>query len=195
MRQTTITVQKTVPLLEIRIDDSAESPRSWDNLGYLITKESRYSSPDNHPEYERIISETWDEASDVENHIELIKARIPEAIYIVPVSKYEHSGVSYTRGVSRWWDQWVVGFYIITEKSRDLMGTEPEYFDQCIDGELETYTAWANGNVYGFILRDESWNEIDSCWWLYSLEDIRDHIQWYNPDWRNEDLSEYIIYS
>lgn len=58
MRQTTITVQKTVSLLEIRIDDSAESPRSFDNLGYFITKETRYGSPDNHPEYERIVAET-----------------------------------------------------------------------------------------------------------------------------------------
>ena len=195
MRQTTITVQKTIPLLEIRIDDSAESPRSWDNLGYFITKESRYNSPDNHPEYERIISETWDEASDPENHIELIKQRIPEAIHVVPVSKYEHSGVSYTRGVSRWWDQWVVGFYIITEKSRDLIGTEPEYFDQCIDGELETYTAWANGNVYGFILRDTNWDELDSCWWMYSLDEIHDQINGFDPSWKDEDLSDYIIYS
>ncbi len=73
------------------------------------------------------------------------------------------------------------------------MGTEPEYFDSCIDGELKTYTAWANGEVYGFILRDKEGNEIDSCWWMYSLDEIHEQIDGFDPSWKDEDISQYIV--
>jgi hypothetical protein len=37
----------------------------------------------------------------------------------------------------------------------------------CMRGEIETYLAWADGEVYGFVVEDEDGNHVDSCWGFY----------------------------
>lgn len=192
----TATVEK--PLLVIKYDDSPESPREWSNLGYFITCERRYTSPDGkaRPDIQRIVEQTGDESSDTADHIERITAAINDetsetVLLIVPVYKYEHGGVAYRRGSASGWDYSNCGFYIVTDKSADELGTPADHFTSVIDGELETYTAYANGEVYGYILHDEYGEVVDSCWGFYDLDHIKENL----PDeWKNEDLSDYLVY-
>lgn len=194
MKNITYTTQVTKAQLEIRYDDCAESPREWDNLGYFITLERNYNTPDKNPTLERIIKEASEDASNCTEHIanitKLIASEFDEKLaYIVPVSKYEHGGVTYRRGERHGWDEGVAGFYIVTKESaKDIPDVD---FDKVIEQELETYTAWANGEVYAFILYDNDGDVIDSCGGFFDIDDIKEYLP---EEWKNENLSDYLKY-
>jgi len=191
------TYKKTVeePLLEIKYDEGGESPREWSNLGYFITVDSDYISPDKNDELQRIIKETGEEANSQEEHIEMITERYQEetgyhieAIY--PITKYEHSGVSYSLGAKHGFDYSNNGFYIVTTESQKEVGTKEKDFEKVIKEELEVYNKWCNGEIYRFVLYDSKGEWIDSCGGFFDIEDIREHLP---EEWKDEDLSEYLI--
>ena len=181
------------PKLVISYDQGAQSPREWDNLGYFITVDSRYSSPDKNEEIEGIVKCEGDNATSTENHAKLIKEKInslgEKVLAIYPVSKYEHSGVSYSLGESRGFDYSNNGFYIVTERSAKITGTKKKDFEKVIEKELEIYTQWANGENYRFLLYDNDGEFEDSGGGFYDVEDIREYLP---AEWENEDLSQYI---
>lgn len=39
-------------------------------------------------------------------------------------------------------------------------------------GFLDTYNAWANGQVYGYMLETANGEHIDSCWGFYDIDDM-----------------------
>lgn len=41
---------------------------------------------------------------------------------------------------------------------------------------LKDYTEWAQGNVYGVVIEDQSGNEIDACWGFIGDDSVQDHI-------------------
>lgn len=183
------TVEK--PRLVIKYDDSAESPRQWDNLGYFITCEKQHNSPDDNEDLKSLIQNAGDESSSLEEHIEKIKAEMKNngygtVRYITPVCRYEHGNVVYRRGTAHGFDYSNCGFYIVTKDE----GLTVEQIEKNIDAELETYTQWMNGEVYGFMLYDEQGEQIESVWGFYDIEDIREYL----PDeWKNENLEDYLI--
>lgn len=192
------TYTKTIeqPRLVIKHDDSPESPREWDNLGYFITSEQRYMSPDGKKAegVQSIVESAADDANNSEHHAELITAAINEmgetvkAIYLV--YRYEHGNVIYRRGTASGFDYSNCGFYIVTDKTADILGTPADRFDAVIDGELETYSAYTNGDVYGFTLYDDNGEHEDSCWGLYDIDDIKEAL----PDsFKNEDMHDYLV--
>lgn len=192
------TYKKTVeaPRLVIEYDKSAESPRTdRDNLGFFFTREGHKISPDgkDHELY-NIMIEAADEAESTADHMERIKTAAKEAgidiVAIYPVCRYEHGGVVYRRGTGKGFDYSNCGFYIVTKESQELIGTPDDRIEAMIDGELDEYTKWANGDVYGFTLYDENGDHEDSCWGFYDLEAIKEHL----PDeWKGEDMAEYLV--
>lgn len=198
MKNITYTTQVTKPQLEIRYDECAESPREWDNLGYFITLERKYNTPDKNPTLERIIREASEDASNCTEHIANIEKLMAlefdeKLVHIVPVSKFEHSGVIYRRGERHGWDEGVAGFYIVTKESaerlyKDITDVD---FDKVIEQELEVYTAWANGEVYAFILYGDDGEVIDSCGGFFDIDDIKEHLP---EEWKGENLSDYLRY-
>ena len=195
MKTFTKTTITEAPRLVIRYDESPESPREWSNLGFFITQDRNYNSPDNHPDFMEIIKETADEASDCQDHMKRIKKEIEyrlgeKVLAIYPMVKYEHSGVVYSRGEKHGFDYSNNGFYIITEASQKEIGTEPKDFEKVIDGEIELYNKWCNGEVYGYVLYNENGDRIDSCWGFYDIEDIRENLP---EEWKDEDLDDYLI--
>lgn len=198
MKTITKIIIKEVPQLIIRHDEFTESPRAWVNVGYFFTKERRYNSPDgtDHELYDCML-EGEEHASNTEEHMEYIKTFAKrdydiDVIHITPVYRYEHGRILYKRGTTRGFDVSNCGFYIVTKETAEDMGVDPtdtSAMDIYIDGELDTYTKYVNGEVYGYELFDESGERIDSCWGFYDLEDIRQEL----PDeWKEEDLAEYI---
>jgi len=199
-QKTTVT---TEPRLVIRYDEDIESPREWGPIGYFFTKSSRYNSPDgkDHELY-RIMLEAEEEATDTASHIEAIK-RLAKKEYketkdedlnivaIYPTYMYEHSNVVYRRGTAKGFDYSNNGFYIVTKKSLNGEKHTTKKLEAIIDGELETYTKWANGEVYGFFLYDQDGEEIDACGGFYDIDDIKEHLP---EEWANENLSSYIKY-
>ena len=178
-----LTYKKTIvvndsPRLEIDYSE-AQNPREDDNLGYFITKDSSYYSPDRHEIFEKIVSDTGDQASNQEDHMQMIKERIENdtdeiVIAMFPICKYEHSGVSYSLGTKHGFDNSNNGFYIITESSQDNIGVEPEDFEKCIQAELDIYNKYINGECYGFVLYNKDGEVEDSCSGFYDVEDIKE---------------------
>jgi len=194
--KTTVTKE---PRLVIRYEEDSESPRSWSNLGYFITVDRDYHSPDKHEELESIIKSTGDEAEDQDDHIKRIKDEFNQAlpqdekiIAIYPVVKYEHSGVCYSLGTKHNFDYSNNGFYIVTDKTQKELGTAKKDFEQTIKNELETYNSYFNGEVYYFTLYDRKGEMIESCGGYYKIDQIRAELP---KEWENADLDEYLIHN
>lgn len=183
------------PRLEIYNSEDELSPREDSNLGYFITCERNRLSPDKHAQLERIVRETGNLAETQEEHIKLIKRQMrAESTYkvvaIYPITRYEHGNVVYKLGTASGFDYSNCGFYIITADSAKQDGAEKKDFKKRIVAELETYTKWVNGEIYGFALFDEDGEELDRCGGFYNLEDIREELP---KEWAKEDLTKYII--
>jgi len=182
------------PRLVISYDQDPMSPREDTNLGYFITVDSNYHSPDKHEDLERIVKETGDIATSLEDHIKLMKSDIKvqteeEVIAIYPITKYEHGGVAYSLGEKHGFDNSNNGFYIITKNSQKETGVEEKNFEEAIEQELGAYNKYANGEVYGFILYKEDGEIEDSCWGFYDINDIKECLP---EEFKGEDLEEYF---
>lgn len=196
MKTYTKTIEVTKPRLVIEYDESPENPRKWDNLGYFITMERDYNSPDDNSDIKGIVKGTAELVDNIEDHIRLIKKELEgnwdygNVLAIYPVYRYEHGNVVYRRGMAQGFDYSNCGFYIVTDKSANILGTTPEHFEAVIDQELETYTKYTNGEVYGYTLYDEKGEMVDSCWGFYDIKDIKENLP---EDWKDEDMSDYLI--
>jgi hypothetical protein len=88
------------------------------------------------------------------------EARRPGAEFIAfPVYMYDHSGTSYSiRPFACPWDSGRAGAIFLrrADFGRPLR--------EAAESILAEYTAWANGQVYGFIIEDEEGEHLDSCW-------------------------------
>ena len=65
-------------------------------------------------------------------------------------------------------------------------------FRSIVEAEIETFSQWANGEVYHFTLYDDEGNEEDSLGGIYDLEEIKEYLP---EEWQEEDLSKYINYN
>lgn len=192
------TYKKTTdaPRLVIKYDTDVESPRMWEgNIGYFLTKENRYNSPDgtDNPLYQIMIDTQYQAANNADEHMELIKKEAEEQgiriTDIYPVYRYEHGNVVYRRGIAQGFDYSNCGFYIVTTKTIEGRTETTESIQKTIDDELETYTKYANGEVYYYILYNEQGEIEGSCGGFYSIDDIKEHLP---DDWKDEELSEYL---
>jgi len=184
------------PRLVIEYDTDSQSPRENDNIGFFLTDERNYNSPDGKDNrlYD-LMNETADEAENTADHIERIKGAAKEEgmkiVAIYPVYRYEHGGVAYRRGSAKGFDYSNCGFYIITDETlKNTIGkNDKKLIENGIDAELKEYTQWANGEVYRFTLYDEGGEEIDACGGFYDIEDIRENLP---EEWKDENLDEYL---
>lgn len=107
------------------------------------------------------------------------EAIIRKHAILLRVYKYEHSGVAYsTTPFSCGWDSGHTGYiYIPFAKVKSEYGCKyvtkkiRERAEAVISNEVEIYSKWANGNVYGYTVTDEDGEEAGACWGYYSEED------------------------
>ena len=196
----TYTKQIEEPRLAIGYDKHADSPRNNENLGYFITIEKRYQSPDNNEDLKSLIQNAGDEANDVIEHMEKIKVEMEANGYgkvehITPVYRFEHGNVIYRRGIANGFDYSNCGFYIVTDKTHEAYGSHAKPIEALIDGELEVYTSYVNGEVYEYLLRDTDGEEVDG--WrggFLSLAEIKeDLLANGHKEWKDEDMQNYLI--
>lgn len=191
-----IKIKKTIEInkLVIEFDEYSSSPRDWSNLGYFITIDKNYKSPDKYQELEDIIRETGNEATSQEEHIEMIKNRIEnetdeKVLKIYPVCKYEHGGINYFLETRQGFDYSNCGFYIITDKTQKELGTDKKDWEKVINQELENYNKWVNGEVYRYTLYDNNGEIDDTCGGFYGLDDVKEYLP---AEFQDEDLTQYI---
>ena len=136
-------------------DDNAISPRENDNLGTIAYGSRRYILGDHFASSDELAAIINDR-----NNIAL------------PVHAYIHSGVSLnTVGFSDPWDSGKSGYiYVSKDKVREWFGVKrisPKLYNRVLSvltAEIEEYNLYLNGESYGYIIKDDDGNEIDSCW-------------------------------
>ena len=158
--------------IKIERDELAGNPRNeWDNLStFYSVKSSRYMTG----------GKNDIEFSHREDLEEAIKELRKERAVIVEFS--HNCG-----------DQ-----YAVVEESQ----LQKEYIDygysmrkakyharRCAEGDIETYKAWAEGDVYGYIVEDEDGERVDSRWGYYgesgrkeAEKEAESIIQWHIED-------------
>jgi len=96
--------------------------------------------------------------------------------YIIPLWMYDHSGTAYRVGQNNPfncpWDSGRVGI-IALKRSEWGPKSEEEYF-KAAQSVAETYSDWANGNCYGYIIEDEEGEELDACWGFIGMEHVEE---------------------
>ena len=182
------------PKLVIGYDYDSDNPRNWSNLSILII---RNGLGDNDKYLNRELERTQYEVNNAEDHLELMKEIVEEhldseVIYSDFISKYEHSGVRYFTGQSSGWDYSNIGFVFVTEDSLKEIGCAEEDIERIVEAEIETFSQWANGDVYHFTLYDDEGNFVDSCGGFYDLEEMKEYLP---EEWQEEDLTKYINYN
>lgn len=156
--------------LKLVHDSSPDSPRNWDNLGTMICFHRRYDLGDKHS-YSSDDYSSWEEMKQA-----IIKEENPAVI--LPLYMYDHSGITIsTSPFSCRWDSGQIGFILVSKKKaleefggKIVTAKLKQKLQRILEGEVETYTQYVEGDVYGFQIVDEDDNHIDSCYGFYGSD-------------------------
>jgi hypothetical protein len=121
-----------------------------------------------------------------EHEDEEIARKVRDGDYIgMPVFAYVHGSVAiqaaYANPFHCQWDSGRSGWAYITKAGarshfgvRRITKAVKEKALDLIRSCVEEYSAYLNGEVYGFIIRDTNTGEsVDSCWGYYGMDDVK----------------------
>lgn len=163
-------------------DEAAENPRTFSgHYTTFYTFSNRRNSPDEHS-YNDFVSWLFDtlpvsaakalDAEARENHgmnmSHLISECYKRGVVLLPVYKYEHSGIVYKAAESNpfscSFDSGIIGVIyarkqdIHKEYGKRLCKSILETVHNLMIAEVDEYSAWADGNVYCYCLEgEEEW--------------------------------------
>lgn len=157
--------------INITHDEYADSPREWDNLGTMVCFHRRYNLGDEHC-YDKEDFNSWDELEK-----QIVKDNGP--CIILSVCMYEHGSIALsTSSFSCPWDSGQIGFIFVPKsKVRSEYGYKnitPQRrckIENILSSEVSTYSHYLNGDVYGYVIEDESGEEVDSCFGFYGYDE------------------------
>lgn len=148
-------------------DESPESPREWDNLGRMALSHDRYNFPND----DGVNFDDFDSWQAAETYLR----KEYGAVIVLPVQMYEHSGVSlYVGNMHDQWDGGQVGLIYATAADIrtcfNIKRITKKYREQVkitLENEVNTYSQYVSGEVYGFTITDPDGKEVDSCYGFY----------------------------
>lgn len=148
--------------LNIVTDQDPENPRLGFTFGTIYYSSYRYILGDQQVSKDRIE--------------EIIK---DEDMVYLPVYAYIHSGVALnTTGFSCPWDSGMSGIIAVSKDDirkefnvKRITKSVMDKVNNLLKCEVDTFSKYLNGEVYGFEVVDESGNIVDSCYGFYSEED------------------------
>jgi len=144
--------------IKIEQDPDPESPRTWDNLGYIMESNTKY------------------DLGDVKETPEIIKKTMKRKDIIwLPYYLMDHGSISVsTVDFGCQGDSAQIGIICVTrEKVKKDFGIKritQEWVDKIKDqlkSEVETMNQHLQGDVHGYSIEDTQGNDIDSCWGFY----------------------------
>lgn len=181
--------------IDIVVDDSAESPREWDNAGKMVCQHGRYVLGDE--QYENSNANSWREwfayyvlenyatldlkcydtygYFEDEEEIEKVWKWIEKNMIVLPLFLYDHSGLSISTSRTCRWDSGQVGFMYITKKkaikewgNKKFTSAVREKALNCLMAELDVYDEYLRGNIFGYQINKIGDDEmVDSCYGYY----------------------------
>ena len=167
--------------IEIDHCDYADNPREFGSLSTFAFQLSGYKLPND-------IDINYDDFVDLHYNHRVIVSAIEEAekyirknfdvLEIFRVSAYIHGDISLSIGSPTCqWDSGYIGFmFIEKDKVREYFGVnritkkQRERAISIAKGELETYSQYLKGEVYGYNTYDKDGEDIDSCWGYYGYD-------------------------
>jgi hypothetical protein len=157
-------------VIKVLQDDCPESPREWDNLGTMTCFHPRYNLGDKHYMV-------------VDEMLEIVARK---DVLALPLALLDHSGLWMKVGY-RWaedpggWDSSRVGFiYVTYEELRKEYGVKNVTkrvlikAENTLRAEVEVYSSYLEGSVYGYEVVDKDGESIDSCWGYYGTEGYKE---------------------
>lgn len=197
MNDTVETEEYRGHIIETHYDQDPESPRTWDNLGHIIYKNSRYTLGDEEiqdpvdwlasmlnledDQVERIAK-----ASNIGYYsnemLQELSSRLSKDFIALNVYSYIHSGVTISTGsFGDPWDSGQCGIiYVSKEKVREEYGVKritsklQAQVVERLEGEIETFDQYLKGDIYGFNV--EGPYSSDSCWGYYGDQGREDMV-------------------
>ncbi|MGH9391383.1 MAG: hypothetical protein ACRD1Z_17390, partial [Vicinamibacteria bacterium] len=153
--------------VEIHTDPDAESPREWSNIGKMICFHKRYTLGDKH-DFKHDDFSGW---AELEKHLREKEG----AVLVLPLYLFDHSGITMrTEPFGDPWDSGQVGLIYATEAAileaflkKKLGSRVLELARKNLIGEVKDYDDFLTGQVYGYIIKDENGEDVDSCWGFF----------------------------
>jgi hypothetical protein len=141
-----------------RDDDPADPRREHDNVGTMVCFHSRYRLGDDHEFTPESAREFIEEQGD--------------NILWLPLYLYDHSGITIsTAPFSCPWDSGQIGFIYCTQKQiNHEWNGDRDAARKYLFGEVSTYDQYLTGDIWGFVVKDEHEEIVDSCWGFYGYE-------------------------
>jgi hypothetical protein len=141
--------------LSIERDENPSNPRKeFDHLGTMVCNHRRYNLGD----------------------IQDGNPHAPEGSVWLGLYLYDHSGITMSwNPFSCRWDSGVVGVIYVTrediikEYGSDSIDSRKRALE-CLKGEVKEYDQYLTGDVWGYVIKDEGDNHVDSCWGLYGRD-------------------------
>lgn len=165
-------------------EDPGDSPRDDEgDLGTLVLKHGRYILPfegDLTSEIDRGLTEYG--YATVARWLKVFHG----ATVVLPVYGYEHGSLRLRAAdepaypFTDRWDTGYAGLIYDTPASREECGTQPEDIAQSLAGEVASYDAWFNGEVYAYVVEQfdgrgddgfGDWDELERVGGFYSTEE------------------------
>lgn len=157
-------------ILKIVEYEPPESPRTaYDNVGIMLCSHRRYAFGD-----EQINSDNYNSWREVASDL------CKDAAVVLPLYVYDHSGLSMsTKPFNCRWDSGQVGWIYCTKEkaikewgrkylTKNVVNKAAAY----LRSEVETYSQYLSGDVWGYVIEDdETGEEVESCWGFYGHED------------------------
>lgn len=140
--------------LTIEQDRDPQNPRDDDNLGKLSCWHRKYSLGDEQPR----------------TNPRDFEAALPKGTLILPVYMYDHGGITIaTTPFSCQFDSGQIGICWLTpERLIEEYGEDNEAnrktAEACMKAEISQYDSYLKGESYGFIIKDEKGEVVESCW-------------------------------
>lgn len=158
------TIEKSGFIGRIYPDTDPVNPREeYDNVGEILYTSSRYTLGDRQVSPEEIQEKTRD-----------------KSVIWLPVYAYIHSGIVLSCSpFSCPWDSGMCGI-IWCSKDRAKLEWSGHYIKKAkkyLQGEVETYSQYLAGDVYGFTISNPQGEEIDSCWGFYGFDYITEEVK------------------
>ena len=148
-------------IIKVVCDEFASNPRENGNFSHFAMGHKKRELGDKDASFDLDKYSTWDQVEEM-----LVKER--RAFVIVPVSAIDHSSFCMFPGIIRDFDSGQIGFaYATREEVISEFGDDSdesiEKANSIIHGEIEEYSRWYNGEAYGWEIRDEDGETVDSC--------------------------------